>query len=401
MMNLLDLPCEMLQLICSYLDAKSLSTFGQTCRYVLEISNIDHLWQDLCMKDYQVVSNKGWSLSFKDIYTKVLFRYKLLGLKRLALLPYGGLVNVSWCDGEIQVNGYGVCGHQEMMWEPYFSLRWSHSSDELEAFCVLNESPDEKAIFIPDQTYPLLQWANCSSMCVKNNRKNTLLTTEHGKSSKAFAKGFLDHPRAFLNIDLSQGFNCPLLPMPILTNEDASRSPISLGLYSGDYGSHGTEIVFLRISTPSELEGLKISGDPNVPAGYTSIHVSLDKPIILSESDQESIDQMLEADRSRPEQKYLDLLNSNIDTEQPFCNPVSWGQDNSFPNKCMARYLCTGRIAGHNYTRQTFCRAHFIKFTNELFAVLWLDLYAVSTFHKIRDDVFSISSQSKKTMVKN
>ena len=46
---------------------------------------------------------------------------------------------------------------------------------------------------------------------------------------------------------------------------------------------------------------------------------------------------MLEADRSRPEQKYLDLLNSNIDTEQPFCNPVSWGQDNSFPNKCMAR----------------------------------------------------------------
>ena len=54
-----------------------------------------------------------------------------------------------WCDGEIQVNGYGVCGHQEMMWEPYFSLRWSHSSDELEAFCVLNESPDEKAIFIP------------------------------------------------------------------------------------------------------------------------------------------------------------------------------------------------------------------------------------------------------------
>ncbi|XP_035824214.1 F-box only protein 31 isoform X2 [Aplysia californica] len=348
-MNLTELPAEMLQHISAFLDSRSLATFGSVCRKCREVSEIETLWQGLCKKDFQVTSVKGWDLSYKHAYTKVLVNCNFLGLKRLALLPYGGLVNVSWGVGEIQVNGHTAIGRSDpehpLICEPYFCIRWSHDLDRLQVFCAQSEnSACEEAILIEDPQYPLMYCRGRRESHVRNKRGGKPLKPKYGQSDPRLRRGFNDHPGAFEDHDLSCGFNCPLLSLPALTSEYQQRSRISLGLYTGDYGSHGTEILYFMMSSsePYHLEGLKIVGDPNVPAGYVSLHVSLDKPIILSGADQTTVYQLIEMDETRNEESYHELLcsnDNNPDLRQPFMVPHDcFERSNVAQNSCLARF---------------------------------------------------------------
>ena len=61
----------------------------------------------------------------------------------------------------------------------------------------------------------------------------------------------------------------------IVPSEDSSsRIPMEPGLFKGDYGSHGTELIHLSYSNKSSdgitFCGMKITGDPNVPSGKNS-----------------------------------------------------------------------------------------------------------------------------------
>ncbi|CAG5131596.1 unnamed protein product, partial [Candidula unifasciata] len=143
-MCLLDLPTELLQYIASFLPAESLTCLSKTCRQLHEITAIDSLWQALSFRDYGVNSNQGWNLTYKEIYTK--------GLKRLALIPYGGLVNVCWGHGEIQVNRYMSRpeDHPSSKLSSYqmFSLRWNETLGDIEVFCVQCPSGARPAILL-------------------------------------------------------------------------------------------------------------------------------------------------------------------------------------------------------------------------------------------------------------
>ena len=50
--------------------------------------------------------------------------------------------------------------------------------------------------------------------------------------------------------------------------------PIEPGLFKGDYGCHGTELVHLSYSNEGDegvmFSGMKVTGDPNVPSGRNS-----------------------------------------------------------------------------------------------------------------------------------
>ena len=56
-------------------------------------------------------------------------------------------------------------------------------------------------------------------------------------------------------------YNCPMLPFPSWADSDHVKSPVKLGLYTGDYGSHGVEILHLSFSEfrPNDLLGLKVT----------------------------------------------------------------------------------------------------------------------------------------------
>ena len=60
--------------------------------------------------------------------------------------------------------------------------------------------------------------------------------------------------------------------------EAKAAVPIAPGVFKGDYGGHGTELIQLTFSEDSSglmFKGKKITGDPNVPAGQLSFRGNL------------------------------------------------------------------------------------------------------------------------------
>ena len=51
--------------------------------------------------------------------------------------------------------------------------------------------------------------------------------------------------------------------------------PIPKGIFKGTYGSHGNEIISLSYPNPDKLEGIKLTGDPNVPMDKTSFYAGV------------------------------------------------------------------------------------------------------------------------------
>ena len=60
----------------------------------------------------------------------------------------------------------------------------------------------------------------------------------------------------------------------IVPPSENSAMPIEPGLFKGDYGCHGTELIHLSYSNEGDegvmFSGMKVTGDPNVPSGRNS-----------------------------------------------------------------------------------------------------------------------------------
>ena len=58
------------------------------------------------------------------------------------------------------------------------------------------------------------------------------------------------------------------------SEESPEHVPIEPGLFKGDYGVHGTELIELSYSNEGTegvmFSGMKVTGDPNVPSGRNS-----------------------------------------------------------------------------------------------------------------------------------
>ena len=94
------------------------------------------------------------------------------------------------------------------------------------------------------------------------------------------------------------------LSLMILTKADVeSRGlelfPVKGGLFKGDYGSHGVEFISLEMprltnkgephrSGPSGVQGVKMTGDPNVPFGHLSFKITDNRPLIIPKEAQTS-----------------------------------------------------------------------------------------------------------------
>ena len=60
--------------------------------------------------------------------------------------------------------------------------------------------------------------------------------------------------------------------------------------FLGTYGAHGIEMIELNYPSINVIEGVKITGDPNVPMKKISFRADLSKAIVLSKEEQQSAD---------------------------------------------------------------------------------------------------------------
>ncbi|KAJ8303646.1 hypothetical protein KUTeg_020042 [Tegillarca granosa] len=125
MLELLDLPPEILANILNYLSGKNLAVVCQVCRKIREVAMVETVWQKRCLIEFNFTTNDGWNATYWDIYTKVLYKYGwLVRLWRRDLDPYGGLVQIK-PDGKLELSCLrGYKGPHKCKVTNYDYLKW-------------------------------------------------------------------------------------------------------------------------------------------------------------------------------------------------------------------------------------------------------------------------------------
>jgi len=155
--------------------------------------------------------------------------------------------------------------------------------------------------------------------------------------------------------------------------------PLKPGIFKGTYGGHGIEFISIEKKSPYQFEAIKISGDPNVPCGKVSFTGDLRDFLFPSEEDQLSIDKLKPMEPERQEDPNI------YRTLQPYRSPPDCFIRAPFPlpDKCRARFKAECQVSEWGYSAPQFIKAHLVVFTQDLLALIILDIRSVVLFHRL------------------
>merc|ERR1711915_1151502 len=155
--------------------------------------------------------------------------------------------------------------------------------------------------------------------------------------------------------------------------------PIQSGTFIGSYGPHGTEVIELTVNRNIVgTVGRKLTGDPNVPFGKVTFELlqeeCLNIPLDLQSSIQHLSDFM-----ENPV-----LLDYQGGLKMEFQVPDDCFERRTIPHKfCLGRWSCKCQVARHGFLEPSFIPGNFILFSEDEFAVLFLDLSSISLFRRV------------------
>jgi hypothetical protein len=162
-----------------------------------------------------------------------------------------------------------------------------------------------------------------------------------------------------------------------------NRLPLSPGIFKGTYGVHGIQLIHLVIPTGSSLlnaTGTKITGDPNIPCGDVSFVVKSGRCLAMDMATQRSVEKIK---RFMAEPCYEvnyeedELYDFEAPVECRLSEPVEYV-------RCKGRWSCECRVATKPDLLPRTIPGNFILFTEDVFAVLFLELNSLILFHRAR-----------------
>lgn len=155
--------------------------------------------------------------------------------------------------------------------------------------------------------------------------------------------------------------------------------PLKPGIFKGTYGGHGIEFISIEKKSPYQYEAIKLSGDPNVPCGKVSFSGDLRDFLFPSEEDQLNLDKLkpMEPERQEDPNVYRTL--------QPYRSPPDCfvRSPMPLPDKCRARFKAEVQVSEWGYSAPQFIKAHLVVFTQDLLALIILDIKNVVLFHRL------------------
>jgi len=156
------------------------------------------------------------------------------------------------------------------------------------------------------------------------------------------------------------------------------------GLFKGDYGPHGVELIHVQIPSVGfrYLRGVKITGDPNVPFGKMTFEVEDDRCLNIPTESQRSCQSILQFHQNP---QYIDY---QAGLRLPFQTPEYCHGTESLPDNlthCVGRWKCRCQIAGVGFINEEMIPGNFIIFNENLFAVLFLELNSLSLYSKVTE----------------
>ena len=171
---------------------------------------------------------------------------------------------------------------------------------------------------------------------------------------------------------------------------------IAIDIFLGTYGAHGIEIIELKYPSLNVLEGIKITGDPNIPINKVTFRADLSKAIVLSKEEQETADcESLISTIELSSFQCFDFgsdQNSQSPVLQPFLVPRDARQRAKIEYEhCFYRFQGEGQVSPDNYSDPSFIPAHIIVFNCDTLGVLFLPLKSILTFSRVREDLSAVN----------
>jgi len=160
--------------------------------------------------------------------------------------------------------------------------------------------------------------------------------------------------------------------------------PIKPGVFKGSYGGHGVELVQLQLHMVGNAmlgaTGVKVTGDPNVPFNEVTFRIvgkdCLNIPMDLQRTVRGVRTAMLERDTVPFREDLVQHFQVPMDMVERV--PIRW-------TSCKGRWAAEAQIASHMFQDPQMIEANFVLFSQDEFAVMFLDLNSVSLFHRVLD----------------
>ena len=101
----------------------------------------------------------------------------------------------------------------------------------------------------------------------------------------------------------------------------SNRLPIPPGIFKGTYSAHGIEIISVRYPSKASIEGIKLTGDPNVPMNKVTFKADLTKALRYTEEFQKNFSCEALIPDEATSYEAIDFESSEQPQSQPFCLP--------------------------------------------------------------------------------
>ena len=379
MSSLVNLPPELSLLIVRQLPASDLCSLRSSCSSLRDICDMEAVWLRRCQQDFNVEISPDTSA--RHIYQNLLYKFgHLLGTwQRLNLTFYGGLLRVYYEAGAIKFEHLMPTSdiYQELSRLQFLTMTdTSVENHDLltcrEKAVVRQEDEGELVVAVPSLTEYITSPAEWRDLLDTFRAWDTTRSTEsavmkfvsvyHNRNLFLYSRVLTEDWRNIHHGQHSSG--CPLL------------SSLTPGVFKGDYGGHGIELVHFR-----DGQAVKVTGDPNVPFNQVTFRVTGPQCLDLSLETQRSLAEVREATESG-----LHLHTSHSGLRLKFLVPeqmvqrlpVTWSD-------CLGRWAAQAQIASHMFQDSQFILANLVLFSQDEFAVMFLDLNTIAMFHRVKE----------------
>lgn len=390
---LLNLPPEVVQVMVSLLQSpRDLNNLRLVCTKLRDIIDHDCVWSKLCRDQFGVSISTQDDFGPREYYQHFAHKFgPYVGLwQRKNLKFYGGLLKVTFCPESKSLLLTNLIPNSDIkqdLREQVFltiSLGEDHeiiitnhdilTSKEKAEIHFSPDSEEELSVAIPSMIDYIASPAEWRDLLDHFRAWDTTANTE--SALMKFVSVY--HSRNMFT------FSRVLTPEWVTEHhgDHVSGSPqltsLAPGLFKGMYGAHGVELVHLN-----DGQVVKVTGDPNVPFNQVTFRVTMKNKIVLPLEMQENLDDIIQATVVDYQEYMID--GDNDSDNYDFLVPESMNERIPIPHrKCLGRWVGEAQIAAHMFVDSSFIPANFILFSQDEFAVMFLDLNCISMFYRVQ-----------------
>ena len=391
MPGLTELPPELCLLVAIHLPVSDLCSLRVSCSALKNICDLETVWVSRCQQDFRVQIRAD--IPAKYLYQNLLFKYGcLIGIwQRHNLKLYGGLLRVYY-EAET-----GCIIFENLLPAPdiYQDLR-------RQRFLTLSLTSDRSGVTVENQDLLTFREKAVIRLEEEEEFSVTVPSLTDYISSPAEWRELLDTFREwdtsnnteaaimkFVSVFHNRNiflYSRVLTPSWVQHHHGASQvsgsailSSLAPGVFKGHYGCHGIELVHLQ-----DGQGVKLTGDPNVPFNQVTFRVTRRDCLDLSLEQQRSVSQVREATEDpggcqesggTSQEGRANFLVPDGMVER---TPVTW-------RDCLGRWPAEVQIASQMFQDSQFILANFVLFSQDEFALMLLDLNTISLYHRAKE----------------